>query len=338
MNRRQFISLGTTGTIASIITGGASAKTGAAPASSLFEDMKEAVAVFESTSMFDYEKRKDALDKAQRVIYAMEKGVHYSRHLARGASMPQEDVEKAHAAFPVLWWYDRAFEKVLSEFISTEVKGDKPAIWYIYNMGVVVKTRSVSFSIDLSHRLGAKFAPYLDFALVTHNHGDHYSGEFINAMVRNRKKIISNFILLPGWYFKGDRKTYTFGDVKVHVSEADHNKGLPKAVMCFEVECGGEKPFVIFHSGDTHREHFFAPYTKSPDIFMGHCAIGLNLVNAYKTTMPAKLMLPLHHQELGHLGGKYRCVAFNEEPASYMKKLTDAGAHTAMPVWGDRIA
>ncbi|MBO5642947.1 MAG: MBL fold metallo-hydrolase [Kiritimatiellae bacterium] len=330
MNRREFLALAT---CAATFTKGYTANAD----KSLIADIKEAVELFESTTMFDYEKRLGALEKAQRVIYAMKTGVPFLKHQSAGLSLSEEDVAKTHALHPALWWYDRAFEKVLKEFQETKVTTNKPAIWYIYNMGIVVKTSTVSFSIDLSHRQGVKFAPLLDFALTTHSHGDHWSREFTNAMLKNGKHVISNFLLEPGYYFKGDRKTYTFGDVKVHVSEADHNKRLLKAIMCFEVEFGGEKPFVIFHSGDTHRASCLRPINPNPDIFMGHCAIGLNFNVAYTTSMPAKLMLPLHHQELGHLGGKYRCVGFHEEPKKYMKSLPEIGANTALPVWGDRI-
>ena len=67
-----------------------------------------------------------------------------------------------------------AFEKVMREVKATAVTGDVPAIWSVYNMGYIVKTRESLFSIDLNHRRGTEFAPMLDFALITHNHGDHW--------------------------------------------------------------------------------------------------------------------------------------------------------------------
>lgn len=44
-----------------------------------------------------------------------------------------------------------AFDKVRREVRGTTV-GDVPAVWMLYNMGVVVKTREAVFSIDLHHR------------------------------------------------------------------------------------------------------------------------------------------------------------------------------------------
>ena len=46
---------------------------------------------------------------------------------------------------------ERAFEKVFREARETAV-GDVPAVWSVYNMGYVVKTRESLFSIDLVHR------------------------------------------------------------------------------------------------------------------------------------------------------------------------------------------
>ena len=79
---------------------------------------------------------------------------------------------------------DAAFDKVLKEVRETVVT-DKPAIWLIYNMGVIVKTKQSCFSIDLKHRRAPEIAPLLDFALITHNHGDHYSNEFYRPLSRS---------------------------------------------------------------------------------------------------------------------------------------------------------
>ena len=84
---------------------------------------------------------------------------------------------------------DAAFDKVLKEVRETVVT-DKPAIWLVYNMGVVVKTKESCFSIDLQHRRAPEIAPLLDFALITHNHGDHFTEEFYRAMDDAGKTVI----------------------------------------------------------------------------------------------------------------------------------------------------
>ena len=86
-----------------------------------------------------------------------------------------------------------AFDKVRREVRGTTV-GDIPAVWMLYNMGVVVKTREAVFSIDLHHRRAAELAPLLDFALITHNHDDHWRQDFYQAMDRAGKTVVSNFL------------------------------------------------------------------------------------------------------------------------------------------------
>ena len=86
----------------------------------------------------------------------------YNAHLRAGPDMSAEACEAAYAHWPILRRYDAAFEKIMREVRETTV-GDRPAIWYVYNMGVVVKTRQSLFSIDLCHRLAPTFADALDF-------------------------------------------------------------------------------------------------------------------------------------------------------------------------------
>ena len=90
-----------------------------------------------------------------------------------------------------------AFEKVMREVKATVVTRDVPAVWSVYNMGYIVKTRESLFSIDLNHRRGTEFAPILDFALVTHNHGDHWRKDFYKAMAKRGKAVFSNFLDNP---------------------------------------------------------------------------------------------------------------------------------------------
>jgi hypothetical protein len=53
--------------------------------------------------------------------------------------------------FPALKALEEAFEKVMREVCETKV-GDIPAVWCVYNMGFVVKTRRAAFTIDFRIR------------------------------------------------------------------------------------------------------------------------------------------------------------------------------------------
>lgn len=88
---------------------------------------------------------------------------------------------------------EAGFARVLAEIDSCQV-GEIPAVWLIYNMGYIVKTRESLFSIDLNHRRDLELAPKLDFALITHNHDDHYREPFYRAMDRAGKTVVTNFL------------------------------------------------------------------------------------------------------------------------------------------------
>ena len=78
------------------------------------------------------------------------------------------DVYKAYCldgdtrGFKALKALDYAFDRVLREIKETVVEGDAPAVWSVYNMGYIVKTRESLFSIDLKHRRAHGLVPLLD--------------------------------------------------------------------------------------------------------------------------------------------------------------------------------
>lgn len=296
-----------------------------------------AVETLEATTIFDDAKRADALLTIQHAIDRMGRGEDKSFLSLLSDRASEKDLPAILAKHPPMRWYERAFDRVLRQFKETTVEGDRPAVWYIYNMGILVKTKSCAFGIDIMHRRAKELAPLLDFALVSHNHSDHFIPSFLSAMSGLGKPVISNFYLCWDWYCREFEKTFKIKDVTIHCTAADHNDHLPYAVTNFEVICGeGPDAFTIFHSGDCCRAAHLKPRGK-PDLYFGHCCIGLNFMDAARTTMPAKLFLPVHHQELGHLVGRWRCVGFQDEPMKIVRSLREAKFNAAMPVWGDRI-
>ena len=344
MNRRAFLAMGAAAAAGIADAQSIAVKTrvregapnpveGIAPVSDA--EFDAAVKTLESTTMMDDERRIGAFRAIQRAIDLMMPCPQFKDALRETSS--EAKAKAALAKFPVMRWYDREFDRVLEDFRRAKPEGDRPAVWYLYNMGVLVKTRTCAFGIDVCHRKAPALAPLLDFVLATHNHGDHFNTQLLAKMSAAKKPVISNFLLCWDWYCRELEKTFKIGDVTIHCTAADHNSHLPLAVTNFEVVCGeGPGAFTIFHSGDCHRADHLKPRGR-PDVFFGHCAIGLDFMAAAKTTMPAKLFVPLHHQELGHLGGRWRCVAFEDEPLKIVRSLRAAGFNAAMPVWGDRI-
>ena len=336
MNRREFLSLGTCAAAGVCLADAVPVVT---PEELANADFDAALKVIWETTLHDVEKRKAALGVLQKHIYAMKTGRPFIQALDRGLTIPSDELAALHAKHPVIRWADEAFDKVVRELKETVVTGDVPAVWYLYNMGVVVKTKTCAFAIDICHRKAAELAPLLDFALCTHAHGDHYTDAFVAAMRKAGRPFVSNFVLIWNWYCNEAVKDLEIKGVRIHVTQTDHNQYLPKSMLCYEVFCPGAKPFVIYHTGDTNRACQIEGklLTREPDLFFAHCAIGFSFPEACRNTVRAKLTVPLHHQELGHLGGRWRCVGFHEEPARILRELGDMGLKAAMPVWGDRI-
>ena len=236
---------------------------------------------------------------------------------------------------------DAAFEKVVREAKEAKVeKGGSPAVWFVYNMGVLVKTSETLFSIDLNHRFAESIAGELDFALITHNHMDHYTRRFYEAMDRvQRKPVVSNFLDNYGAYFKQRSsggytrggKTFTFKDVTVKTSMSDHNAYLVDFTMPFEIDLGGYR---IYHSGDSSNLEKLNP-AQAPDLWFVHPYCGLDVVNGVQKFAPKKTLL-LHLNELGHAKNRWRWTWKNG--LAVKARIEAAGGKASVPLWGERIA
>ena len=234
-----------------------------------------------------------------------------------------------------------AFEKVMREVKSTVVTGDVPAIWSVYNMGYIVKTRESLFSIDLNHRRGTEFAPLLDFALVTHNHGDHWRKDFYKAMTARGKVVISNFLDNPRFNeMKGDSEkgvgTYKIKDVEIRTSLIDHNDepwGID-FTMAFEIRIGN---WLLYHTGDSGRgtePKLVTPWGR-PDLWLFFPGCGINTARAVEKVNPKRIVFG-HLWELGH---RQRHRGRLDEPL-IRRALAAARpivSDTSLAFWGDRI-
>jgi len=257
----------------------------------------------------------------------------------RPADMTGRKVPVGEPKLAALRRLDAAFEKVVKEVRETKVaKGGRPAIWFVYNMGLVVKSAQSLFSLDLQHRFAEKLADELDFALVTHNHLDHYTRRFYNAMNgRLHKTVVTNFAdnygahfaKNPGGFTRGG-KTFTFKDVTVKTSMSDHNPYLVDFTMPFEIDFGGYR---IYHTGDSSNLAKLNP-AKAPDLWFVHSFDGLDPVKGVKKFCPKKTVL-VHLNELGHAKNKWRFTW--RDGLNVKSRIEAAGGVVTMPLWGDRI-
>ena len=265
----------------------------------------------------------------------------FKAYYAKGSETPADEVAAWRKRFACLDRLETAFEKVYREAQETVVTdANRPAVWYVYNMGFIVKTRESLFSIDLMHRRGEEFAPFLDFALITHNHRDHYTERFKVAMDRKEHKtVVNNFFDNYGatpWKEKGGftraAKEFAFKDVKVLTALTDHNDYLVDYTTTFEIHVGD---FTIFHSGDCSNWRKLNS-RRQPDLWMVHPYCGMDPVVAARETVHPKNTLIAHLHELHHPYGKARwsfCVG-----QEVKRNLAAAGYDADFPLWGARVA
>ena len=261
----------------------------------------------------------------------------YTAFQLPGMELPDADRLAAYAAFPGLKRYDLAFDKVFAEIQSTAVT-DKPAVWYVYNMGIIVKTPQALFTVDVNHRQATRLEPILDFALITHNHHDHYSDRFLDAVDRAGKTVISNFDdnygayfakRMPGGFTRA-KKTFNLKDVTIKTSLSDHNPYLIDFTTAFEIALGD---YTVYHSGDSQNIDKLNP-TRTPDLWIVHPRCGLKVADGIQKFHPKKTVIA-HLFELGHAVNRWRWRVSDGQ--AEVQKAEEVGGAAVMPIWGDRI-
>lgn len=278
------------------------------------------------------------LDALQREINEVSPA-DFKAYCQSGAPLESYVPQAGEPRFAALRRLDAAFRKVVDEIHATKVAaGGPPAIWHVYNMGFLVKTPQAFFSVDLQHRFAEELAPELDFALITHNHNDHYTRRFYEAMNnRLHKTVVSNFAdnygahfaKNPGGFTRGG-KALAFKDVRIKTSASDHNSYLIDFTMPFEVTVGN---FRFFHTGDSQNIAKLNP-ADAPDLWMVHPYCGLNVADGVAKFHPKKTVIG-HLNELGHAKDRWRFTY--RDGRTQVAKVAAAGGVALMPLWGDRI-
>lgn len=239
--------------------------------------------------------------------------------------------EQALEGWGLMQFYNMALEKLLQEIPATKVKKGQVVMWQLYNMGYVVKTDKQCFGIDLYHKHAEKLAPMIDFMLITHNHGDHYSKALVEKLERDGKAVYSNFRDNGHKVTTGD--DFTVGNISIKVTTVDHNTTLKNFVNTYEVNCydAKGKDYVIFFTGDAHNYEQLNP-TGKVNLFVPHLAVGLNMAKAVEKIAPTEVLMS-HILELGHSITKWRWSY--EYGIAECEKLERRGVY--LPVWGEMI-
>lgn len=268
---------------------------------------------------------------AMEVMQKHADNLTHTRFNEYNASAEGSALEQEIECEGIIRFYTLAMEKLLEEIPSTKVKKGEVAIWQLYNMGYVVKTKSQCFGIDLHHKHATKLAPMIDFMLITHNHSDHQWKPLIAEMERLGKAVYSNY-LDNGYKLNGGEK-FTVGNIEIETATVDHNKTLRNFITTYQVNCyaTGKKPYVILFTGDAHNYKQLNP-TRQVDMFVPHLMVGLNMPKAIAKINPTTVLMS-HILELSHAIDKWRW----SYPCGIdqCEKQNREGVY--LPVWGEKL-
>ena len=288
--------------------------------------------VFDKSAPFNRsEKRRDELIDSWNAATGLVKPKDYFSYMRDGDTRGL----KALAAL------EHSFDKVMREAKETVVKGDAPAVWSVYNMGYVVKTRESLFTIDIKHRRDEELVPSLDFALVTHNHGDHFRREFCKAIDAAGKPLVSSFVKNAAFAdiksaadASGSPDEFKIRDVKIRTFRIDHAAAAwgIDFTTAFEMRIGD---FRLLHTGDcgVANDKLRVEWGR-PDLWLFFPMSLINIADAVERIHPKRCVFG-HLWELGHAVGKGRAYK-----PHIRRALPLAERHckdTTVAFWGDRI-
>ncbi len=269
--------------------------------------------------------QKDFIDIWQRETDEVKPNV-YGMYLKDGDTRGLASLEKL----------ENGFEKAVAEARKTVIT-TTPAVWSIYNMGYLIKTKKSMFAIDLIHRRGLELAKELDFLLITHNHGDHFNGALYYAMNRSHKTVISNFLDNYGvkdWRKQGGftraKKIFKINDVEIRTSLIDHNSYLIDFTTAFEIRVGN---WTMYHTGDSGHAGKLETIWGAPNLWTFFPGCGINVTDAVKRIKPKKLVFG-HLWELGHKTGRLNAPLIRRA----QKAAIAAGYTPTVALWGERIS
>ena len=259
---------------------------------------------------------------------------NYVAYYSRFDTLNKAEVVRDNARWPILHFYEQAFDKVLREIPEEVVPEGKVVFWHVYNMGYVVKTPTACFGIDIHHRRAARLAEHLDFVIASHAHGDHSSKPLLDRMAALGKPVISNF-------HDAAAKTnhpgnFVLGDVVVRTTLGDHGRKLRKFNLVYEIVCKtGMRQCTILHTGDTSWLGPFIAPKGHVDVYIMHPQVGIMIEDAIARLKPGWIFIS-HIQELSHPIAKFRWGYGLGE--FWQQRARDAGSEKAYaPLWGERI-
>ena len=251
---------------------------------------------------------------------------------AKAPELEAEKVQALEKEYPILYFYEKALDRIKEEVPNAAPKEEEVFIWHLYNMGYIIKCAQGCFGIDVCHRRAAELEPLLDFILTTHNHCDHHELPLFKAMAQNKKPVVTNFYPAPG--FHRPPAELEFNTIKVATRENDHNKTLQKFVTSYLVTL--PNGCTIFHAGDTCSAQQLEPGC-APDIYIPHPRVSLKVPEAVAKFRPATVLYS-HFLEMGHTPPTpWFAVPYDllDEERQGIEKEFDT--LTFAPLWGEKL-
>ena len=234
---------------------------------------------------------------------------------------------------PLLKFYEQCLDKLMLQIPDEKVEDGSIAIWYLYNMGFVIKTPNSCFGLDIHHRNADRLEPLLDFLVVTHNHDDHYSIPLMTKMTKAGKPVLSNFFP-NAYYTKAASMSYQFNGVTIHCGEADHNNKLKKFTMPVEIICQtGKQHFVFFSSGDCASHTFLDKKSEFIDLYAVHPR-NIMVAREAASRLNAKTTFIVHLLEMGHEINRWRWP-FSVGQAE-TRDFQQGKLQAWIPFWGEK--
>ncbi len=225
--------------------------------------------------------------------------------------------------------------RAVEEIRDAAVPEGSMRVWYIYNMGVVLKTSKATVGIDVA---GTYEAPsiadvgsLLDVLVVTHPHGDHLDSKVASAAAKAGAKIVvademvrldsnptqivrdpegtSMVKLLTGSTLAAEALVGVepgvptdVGGIRLTAIPAEHSSPdstwSKSPVDWFYVEVSG---FGVLHTGDGYFPDSKPDLTdKQVDLYIVHYVDEIYAEDYQRLAPQSRVMLPLHLHELGH--------------------------------------
>lgn len=275
------------------------------------------------------QERKWAYDLIQNGVLMLRNTVF--NPFSANRSMEREELTGVTGKYPVLYFYEKALDRIIKEIAETTPEEDEVFFWLLYNMGYVIKCAAGTFGLDLNHRRAAELAPYLDFLLTTHNHADHYDMELFKLMGAQKKKVVSNFHPLPG--FHRPPAELEFEGISIVTQENDHNPTLQKFVTSYYITL--PNGCTIFASGDSRNVEQLDPPGKV-DVFIPHPRVGLSVPAAVDKFKPAAVLYS-HFLEMRHTPPTPWYAVPYDLLESERQEVAAKGAQALAPIWGEKL-